>query len=128
MLADTLPFVRTDDADAVHALAHGLVGEGAATEFLAWRESMDLPTPVELIADPSLIDYASDIQPEWLDGVQTVGLTSGASVPDDLVRGVLDLLREHGFGDVEVVTEAEERLTFSLPQELKRDMRAAGIK
>lgn len=75
-----------------------------------------------------LIDYASDIQPEWLDGVQTVGLTSGASVPDDLVRGVLDLLREHGFGDVEVVTEAEERLTFSLPQELKRDMRAAGIK
>ncbi|WP_153504275.1 4-hydroxy-3-methylbut-2-enyl diphosphate reductase [Cumulibacter manganitolerans] len=73
-----------------------------------------------------LIDYPKDIQPEWLDGVRTVGLTSGASVPDELVRGVIDVLGEHGFQDVEVVTEAEERLTFSLPQELKRDLRAAG--
>ena len=73
-----------------------------------------------------LIDYPEDIDLAWLDGVQTVGLTSGASVPDDLVRGVLALLSEHGFDDVEVVTEAEERLTFSLPRELKKDLRAAG--
>ncbi|WP_134321837.1 4-hydroxy-3-methylbut-2-enyl diphosphate reductase [Cumulibacter soli] len=73
-----------------------------------------------------LIDYPEDIDLAWLEGVQTVGLTSGASVPDDLVRGVLAVLSQHGFDDVEVVTEAEERLTFSLPRELKKDLRAAS--
>jgi 4-hydroxy-3-methylbut-2-en-1-yl diphosphate reductase len=73
-----------------------------------------------------LIDYPEDIDLTWLDGVETVGLTSGASVPDELVRGVLSLLSENGFDDVEVVTEAEERLTFSLPRELKKDLRAVN--
>lgn len=73
-----------------------------------------------------LIDYPEDIDLAWLEGVQTIGLTSGASVPDDLVRGVLALVSQHGFDDVEVVTEAEERLTFSLPRELKKDLRAAS--
>jgi len=53
-------------------------------------------------------------------------VTSGASVPEDLVSSVLDLLASHGFQDVEEVVTAEERLVFSLPQELKRDMRAAS--
>jgi 4-hydroxy-3-methylbut-2-enyl diphosphate reductase len=73
-----------------------------------------------------LIDFASEIDPAWLTGASTVGVTSGASVPEDLVSSVLDLLAEHGFGDVEEVVTAEERLVFSLPQELKRDMRAAS--
>jgi 4-hydroxy-3-methylbut-2-enyl diphosphate reductase len=72
-----------------------------------------------------LIDYASEIDPAWFAGVETVGLTSGASVPEDLVQDVLALLAQHGYADVEEVTTAQERLTFSLPQELKRDMRAA---
>jgi 4-hydroxy-3-methylbut-2-en-1-yl diphosphate reductase len=72
-----------------------------------------------------LIDYASEIDPRWLDGAQTVGLTSGASVPEDLVRDVLARLAELGFADVDEVTTVEERITFSLPQDLKRDMRAA---
>jgi 4-hydroxy-3-methylbut-2-enyl diphosphate reductase len=73
-----------------------------------------------------LVDYASEIVPEWLDGASTVGLTSGASVPEDLVASVLSVLASHGFEDVEEVVTADERLTFSLPQELKRDMRRAA--
>jgi 4-hydroxy-3-methylbut-2-enyl diphosphate reductase len=75
-----------------------------------------------------LVDYAHQIVDEWLEGATTVGLTSGASVPDELVLQVLDHLAERGFDEVAEVTTANEKLTFSLPQELKRDMRikAAG--
>ena len=73
-----------------------------------------------------LIDGAEDIDAGWLDGVSTVGVTSGASVPEELVAGVLAWLAERGFGAVEEVTSADERLTFALPQELRRDLRAAG--
>jgi 4-hydroxy-3-methylbut-2-en-1-yl diphosphate reductase len=66
-----------------------------------------------------LIDYSREIDEAWLDGVTTVGLTSGASVPEVLVRGVLDHLAERGFADVEEITTAEETLTFSLPRELR---------
>jgi 4-hydroxy-3-methylbut-2-en-1-yl diphosphate reductase len=73
-----------------------------------------------------LVDYAHEIEDAWLAGADTVGLTSGASVPDELVMQVLDHLAERGFDEVAEVTTATERLTFSLPQELKRDMRAAA--
>jgi 4-hydroxy-3-methylbut-2-enyl diphosphate reductase len=73
-----------------------------------------------------LVDYASEIREEWLDGAATVGVTSGASVPDELVMQVLDFLAERGFADVAEVTTADERLTFSLPQELKRDLKEAA--
>jgi 4-hydroxy-3-methylbut-2-enyl diphosphate reductase len=73
-----------------------------------------------------LIDYAEEIQDEWFTGVETIGLTSGASVPEILVKDVLATLHEHGFHDVEVVTAAEESLLFSLPPELRKDMKAAG--
>ncbi len=66
-----------------------------------------------------LIDYARDVRPEWLDGVTTVGVTRGASVPEVVVRGVLDLLAEHGWGEIEEFTTAEETLVFSLPRELR---------
>ncbi|HLS77606.1 MAG TPA: 4-hydroxy-3-methylbut-2-enyl diphosphate reductase [Nocardia sp.] len=66
-----------------------------------------------------LVDYAREIDPAWLDGVRTVGITSGASVPEILVRGVLDLLAEHGFGEVQSVTTANETLVFALPRELR---------
>ncbi|HKS99671.1 MAG TPA: 4-hydroxy-3-methylbut-2-enyl diphosphate reductase [Rugosimonospora sp.] len=73
-----------------------------------------------------LVDYAAEIDPEWLAGAETVGLTSGASVPEELVEEVLGWLAERGFTDVEEVTTAEERLIFSLPPDLRRDMRAAA--
>jgi len=71
------------------------------------------------------IDDASEIDEAWLDGVSTVGLTSGASVPDLLVRDVIDWLAGRGYPDVEEVHTAEETLTFSLPRELRRDLRPA---
>ncbi len=71
-----------------------------------------------------LVDYAEDIDPSWLEGVTTVGVTSGASVPEILVRGVLDWLAERGYSDVKEVVAAEESLLFALPQELRRDMKA----
>ncbi|MGC5052631.1 4-hydroxy-3-methylbut-2-enyl diphosphate reductase [Micromonospora sp. DT48] len=73
-----------------------------------------------------LVDFAHEIEDSWLADARTVGLTSGASVPDELVQEVLAHLAERGFTDVEEVVTANERLTFSLPQELKRDMKAAA--
>jgi 4-hydroxy-3-methylbut-2-enyl diphosphate reductase len=73
-----------------------------------------------------LVDYASEIHDSWLSDATTVGLTSGASVPEELVMEVLDFLAERGFGEVAEVSTADEKLTFSLPQELKREMRAAA--
>ncbi len=72
-----------------------------------------------------LVDHAGQIEPAWLDGVSTVGLTSGASVPEVLVDEVLEHLAARGFADVEEVTSAEERLLFALPPELRRSMQAA---
>ncbi len=73
-----------------------------------------------------LVDDASHVDPAWLDGVTTVGVTSGASVPDDLVTDLLGWLAERGYGDVTEVNSAEEHLLFALPQELRRDLRAAS--
>ena len=74
-----------------------------------------------------LIDYADEIDPTWLDDVTIVGLTSGASVPEVLVRDVLTYLAERGYGAVEEVVSAEESLLFSLPKELRRDLKAAKL-
>ena len=71
-----------------------------------------------------LVDDASDLEASWLDGAQTVGVTSGASVPEDLVDGVLARLADHGFADVEEVEVVRERMVFGLPRELRKP--AAG--
>jgi 4-hydroxy-3-methylbut-2-enyl diphosphate reductase len=71
------------------------------------------------------IDDATELDETWLDGVRTVGVTSGASVPEILVQEVLGRLADRGFGPVEEVVSAEEDLMFSLPKELRRDIKAA---
>jgi 4-hydroxy-3-methylbut-2-enyl diphosphate reductase len=71
------------------------------------------------------VDDETDVDPAWLEGAETVGLTSGASAPEWLVDRMLDWLAEHGFADVEVVTLAEESVRFSLPAGV-REVRLAG--
>jgi 4-hydroxy-3-methylbut-2-enyl diphosphate reductase len=74
-----------------------------------------------------LVDDASEIDEGWLDGVATVGLTSGASVPETLVQEVMAWLAARGYSDVVEVESAREHLLFALPPELRRDLRARGI-
>jgi 4-hydroxy-3-methylbut-2-enyl diphosphate reductase len=69
-----------------------------------------------------LVDDVGHIDPGWLDGVSTVGVTSGASVPESLVLDVLGWLAERGYAEVEEVTAAQETLTFALPHELRREL------
>jgi 4-hydroxy-3-methylbut-2-enyl diphosphate reductase len=72
------------------------------------------------------VDDASEIDEAWLEGVDKVSVTSGASVPEDLVDGVLAFLSERGYPDAQAVHTAEESLIFALPPELRRDLRAAA--
>ena len=69
-------------------------------------------------------DVTGAVKP--LDGVTDVGLSSGASVPEILVHDVIAWLAARGYADLEEVEHTEERLTFALPQELRRDMRLAA--
>ncbi len=72
------------------------------------------------------VDNATEIDPAWLVGVEKVGVTSGASVPDELVQGVLEYLQEQGFPAATEERLTEENLVFALPPELRRDMKKAG--
>ncbi|SKB04738.1 4-hydroxy-3-methylbut-2-enyl diphosphate reductase [Aeromicrobium choanae] len=72
------------------------------------------------------IDDITEIDEAWLEGVSTVGVTSGASVPDDLVQDVLGYLGDRGIGNARAVRTADESLIFALPPELRRDMKAAA--
>jgi len=72
------------------------------------------------------IDDVSEFDEAWLEGVQNVGVTSGASVPDDLVQDVLSFLSDHGHPAAQAVRTADESLIFALPPELRRDLKAAG--
>jgi 4-hydroxy-3-methylbut-2-enyl diphosphate reductase len=70
-----------------------------------------------------LIDYAREADPTWLDGVTTVGVTSGASVPDILVMDLLSWLADRGFAEVQEVTTANEKVSFALPRELRKALK-----
>ena len=73
-----------------------------------------------------LVDDASEVDERWLDGVTTVGVTSGASVPEELVAAVLAKLADYGFGDVAEVEAVQEDMTFALPRELRPPAAAPG--
>jgi len=73
-----------------------------------------------------LIDYANQLEDNWFEGVETIGVSSGASVPEILVTDLLSELAARGYSDVETVTAMEEHLLFAIPPELRKDLRAAG--
>ena len=72
------------------------------------------------------VDYASEIDDSWFEGVESVGVSSGASVPEELVAEVLTYLAVRGYGDVETIQTAEEDIQFSLPKELRKELKSAG--
>ena len=72
------------------------------------------------------IDYASEIKEEWFEGVETVGVSSGASAPEELVDEVLEYLEKRQFGKPIEITTAEEDVQLSLPKELRKDLKQAG--
>lgn len=72
------------------------------------------------------VDFAHQVDESWFEGVATVGVTSGASVPEVLVRQVLDLLAEYGYSSVDEVVTAQEDILFSLPKELRAKLAQDG--
>ncbi len=72
------------------------------------------------------VDRAQEIDDSWFEGATTVGLTSGASVPEILVRDVITHLGQLGYGEVEEVRTATEDIIFSLPKNLRADLKATG--
>ncbi|BCT76921.1 4-hydroxy-3-methylbut-2-enyl diphosphate reductase [Sinomonas cyclohexanicum] len=72
------------------------------------------------------VDFAKEVDESWFEGVTTIGLTSGASVPEVLVQDVLRLAAEYGYGTVEEVVTAEEDILFSLPKELRATLKENG--
>jgi 4-hydroxy-3-methylbut-2-enyl diphosphate reductase len=102
-----------------------IAGESDVVLVVGSRNSSNSVRLVEVALDAGakaayLVDDASDLDQDWLDGVTTVGVTSGASVPEDLVTGVLDWLAGSGFGDVQEVETVRERTVFALPHELRQ--------
>ena len=73
-----------------------------------------------------LIDYANQLEDSWFEGVETIGVSSGASVPEILVTDLLTELAARGYSDVETITAMAEHLLFAIPPELRKDLRAAG--
>jgi len=103
-----------------------IAGESDVVLVVGSRNSSNSVRLVEVARDAGagasyLVEDAGAIQPEWLADASTVGLTSGASVPEDLVDGVLARLAESGFTEVEDVEAVPERMQFALPHELRRE-------
>ncbi len=97
-----------------------VVGSGNSSNSVRLAE-----VALEAGSDRSVrVDAAEELSEEILDGAQVVGLTSGASVPEILVDGVIEWLANHGYANLKVVSSAEETLTFALPPALRRDLKA----
>lgn len=119
--SDDICYATQNRQVAVKALA-------AAAELIIVVGSANSSNTVRLVEvakengalDARLVDYATDIGESWLEGVTTVGVTSGASVPEELVQGVLTWLAERGYDEVQEIEPVKEHMHFALPHELHR--------
>ena len=73
-----------------------------------------------------LIDNHTQVDDDWLEGVETVGITSGASAPEELVEGLVSFFRDRGAEDVDELRTVHEDVRFMLPKEVRPVARAAG--
>ena len=80
----------------------------------------------ELGTDSHLIDNAGQVQEEWLEGVETVGITSGASAPEELVEALVDFFRDRGADDISELRTVDENVRFMLPREIRTELAARG--
>ncbi|HRV60372.1 MAG TPA: 4-hydroxy-3-methylbut-2-enyl diphosphate reductase, partial [Solirubrobacterales bacterium] len=69
-----------------------------------------------------LIDNHTQVEEEWLDGVETVGITSGASAPEELVEDLVQLFRDRGVEDVSELRTVDESVRFMLPKEIRKGL------
>jgi 4-hydroxy-3-methylbut-2-enyl diphosphate reductase len=77
-------------------------------------------------ADSHLIDNELEVREEWLEGVRTVGISSGASAPEELVQRLVDFFRERGTTDVSEFEVVQEDVRFMLPREIRRELAAVA--
>ena len=119
---DDICYATTNRQDAVKTLAEQcdlilVVGSQTSSNSKRLVEvAMDRDTPAYLVDDASEIDEA------WLDGVGTVGVTSGASAPEVLVGQVIEWFRERGTQTVDTVTVVDEDVEFAMPSVLARKL------
>ncbi|MCW4149762.1 4-hydroxy-3-methylbut-2-enyl diphosphate reductase [Halomonas sp. 18H] len=119
---DDICYATQNRQDAVRDLAAGsdlllVVGSPNSSNSNRLRELS------ERVGTPAyLIDNAEQIDPAWLEGIQTVGVTAGASAPEVLVNGVIEQLRSLGAEAPEEIAGREETITFSMPRELREQV------
>ena len=120
---DDICYATQNRQDAVRTLAEkadlllvvGSINSSNSNRLRELAEKQGVPS--------YLIDGASDIREEWLEGVETVGLTAGASAPESLVQGVVDRLQRSGAGKPLEVEGIPENMEFALPKELRLEIR-----
>ncbi len=130
--SDDICYATTNRQLAVKALAH----ECELVLVIGSRNSSNSNRLVEVArehgADSHLIDNATQVRDEWLDGVSTVGISSGASAPEELVSALVDFFRERGAEDISELTTVEEDVRFMLPKQIReglkeRELEQSGV-
>jgi len=117
---DDICYATTNRQEAVKAMA----GECDVVLVIGSKNSSNSNRLREVAermgARAYLLDTAADVHPAWLDGAEKIGVTAGASAPEELVQGLMSRLRELGASaDVQTLKTAEEKVFFHLPEALK---------
>ncbi|MHB0777333.1 4-hydroxy-3-methylbut-2-enyl diphosphate reductase [Halomonas sp. WWR20] len=123
---DDICYATQNRQDAVRQLASesdlllvvGSVNSSNSNRLRELAERMGTPA--------YLIDDAEQLRPEWLEGVDSIGITAGASAPEVLVKGVIERLQSLGAKAPEELAGREETITFSMPKELREKVIASG--